>query len=266
MASWTAITISLVRTTITFACVCPYLFLIGFRSASAASKPWSRRPFRWIAGRWSISGPNGAGKSTTMRMITQFIEPDAGSISSTAFRSTRLDARPSDGSATSRKTTRSTPKCWSRSTWTLWAPSRPRWPFAPERDRRSPTVRRPVRSCTSVGSAGTSRCATSGCAAPNGPPSAGPAGPPRRLRHVPVGHPRPTGSPLTARAGRPAARLPPSALADNPSRVRAGSAPPRPAASTPAAAVRRRTTPRRSASGSGEATTTNAVPGAFNSW
>src|SRR3989454_8311345 len=25
-------------------------------------------------------GPNGAGKSTTMRMITQFIEPDAGSI------------------------------------------------------------------------------------------------------------------------------------------------------------------------------------------
>src|SRR5919204_7062653 len=25
-------------------------------------------------------GPNGAGKSTTMRMITQFLEPDAGSI------------------------------------------------------------------------------------------------------------------------------------------------------------------------------------------
>src|SRR5215208_220448 len=25
-------------------------------------------------------GPNGAGKSTTMRMITQFIEPDTGSI------------------------------------------------------------------------------------------------------------------------------------------------------------------------------------------
>src|SRR5881392_584864 len=33
-------------------------------------------------------GPNGAGKSTTMRMITQFIEPDAGSI--------RLDGVPLD--------------------------------------------------------------------------------------------------------------------------------------------------------------------------
>jgi ABC-2 type transport system ATP-binding protein len=33
-------------------------------------------------------GPNGAGKSTTMRMITQFIEPDAGSI--------RLDGMPLD--------------------------------------------------------------------------------------------------------------------------------------------------------------------------
>src|SRR3954465_11530914 len=33
-------------------------------------------------------GPNGAGKSTTMRMITQFIEPDAGTI--------RLDGIPLD--------------------------------------------------------------------------------------------------------------------------------------------------------------------------
>jgi ABC-2 type transport system ATP-binding protein len=33
-------------------------------------------------------GPNGAGKSTTMRMITQYIEPDAGSI--------RLDGVPLD--------------------------------------------------------------------------------------------------------------------------------------------------------------------------
>jgi ABC-2 type transport system ATP-binding protein len=44
-------------------------------------------------------GPNGAGKSTTMRLITQYYEPDAG-------------APPSAASGTCPRTTRSTSRCW----------------------------------------------------------------------------------------------------------------------------------------------------------
>ena len=67
-------------------------------------------------------GPNGAGKSTTMRMITQYFEPDAGlDPAGRHARWPKPDGRPSSGSATCRRTTRSTTRCWSPSTSTSWA-------------------------------------------------------------------------------------------------------------------------------------------------
>ena len=54
-------------------------------------------------------GPNGAGKSTTMRMITGFLEPDAGSARICGFDVQRAGrARPRSASAICRKARRST--------------------------------------------------------------------------------------------------------------------------------------------------------------
>ena len=56
-------------------------------------------------------GPNGAGKSTTMKMLTGFLEPDAGSARIAGYRragATRSSPRRS--SATCPKVRRSTPR------------------------------------------------------------------------------------------------------------------------------------------------------------
>ena len=54
-------------------------------------------------------GPNGAGKSTTMRMLTGFIPPSAGTRQRDGLRRGRASrSRPSSGSATCRRARRST--------------------------------------------------------------------------------------------------------------------------------------------------------------
>src|SRR5687768_8658369 len=65
-------------------------------------------------------GPNGAGKSTTMRMITQYFEPDAGAI--------RFDGVPLAEAGREAKqrigylpeNNPCTARCWSRNTWSSW--------------------------------------------------------------------------------------------------------------------------------------------------
>jgi gliding motility-associated transport system ATP-binding protein len=81
MARRPAVTMSAVRTTTTSAGVMSLLTLDRVSKRFGGITAVEQVSFQVDRGQVvGFLGPNGAGKSTTMRMITQFIEPDAGSI------------------------------------------------------------------------------------------------------------------------------------------------------------------------------------------